>query len=102
MKKTQINILNKEFQKYEGKQIKIAGWARTIRDSKSIAFIELNDGAFKSCQVVLSKDTINNFDDIIKQLTGTAFEIIGSVVITPNAKQMYEINLKKLKLLVMN
>lgn len=98
MKKTQISVLNKDFQKYEGKPIKIAGWARTIRDSKSIAFIELNDGAFKSCQVVLSKDKINNFDDIIKQLTGTAFEIIGSVVITPNAKQLYEINAEEVEI----
>lgn len=92
MKRTQIYELNKKYKDFANKQVKIAGWARTVRDSKSIGFIELNDGTFKGCQVVLQKDKIANFEDVIKQLTGTAFEIIGTVVLTPNAKQPYEIN----------
>lgn len=96
MKRIQIYNLNNDFKKFDGKKVKVAGWARTIRDSKSIAFIELNDGAFKSCQIVLSRDTIKNYDEIIKQLTGTAFEIIGKIVLTPNTKQPYEINAEEI------
>jgi asparaginyl-tRNA synthetase len=92
MKRIPIQKLNKEYQKYGGKEVKLAGWARTIRDSKAIGFIELNDGAFKGCQIVFEKDKITNFDDIIRQLTGTAFEIIGKVILTPDAKQPFEIN----------
>jgi asparaginyl-tRNA synthetase len=98
MKRTQIYELNKNFEKYADKKIKIAGWAKTIRDSKSIAFIELNDGCFKNCQVVLLKEKLANFDEVIKQLTGTAFEITGNVVLTPNAKQSYEINAEEINI----
>ncbi len=92
MKKTSIIDLNKDYLNYDKKQVKVCGWARTIRDSKNIAFLELNDGSFKGCQIVLEKDKLQNYDEIVKQLTGSSFEIEGTVVLTPNAKQPYEIN----------
>lgn len=92
MNRTKIKTLNEKYEEYAGKRVKVCGWARTIRDSKNIAFIELNDGAFKSCQIVVENQKINNFDEIISQLTGASFEIEGTVVLTPNAKQPYEIN----------
>ena len=92
MERTSIKTLHKEYEKFGGKLVKVCGWARTIRDSKMIAFIELNDGAFKGCQIVLEKDKIKNFDEVIKLTTGSSFEIIGEVVVTPNAKQSFEIN----------
>lgn len=98
MNKTQITELNKNYEKFDGKTVKVCGWARTIRDSKSIGFIELNDGAFKSCQIIIEKEKIGNFDETVKQLTGTAFEIVGKVVLTPNAKQPYEINAQSVQI----
>ena len=92
MKKTDILTLNKNYSSFEGKTVLVCGWARTIRDSKSIAFLELNDGSFKGCQVVLEKQKLENYDEIIKQITGTAFEVVGKVVLTPNSKQPFEIN----------
>ena len=92
MKRTLIKELNQNFKEYDNKEVKVCGWARTIRDSKMIAFIELNDGAFKGCQVVLEKEKIDNFDEIVKLTTGSSFEIVGKVVLTPNAKQPFEIN----------
>ncbi len=99
MQRVEIRDLFKTYQKYGGKTITVCGWARTIRDSKNIAFIELNDGAFKSVQVVLEKEKIANFDDVIKQTTGSSFEVLGEVVLTPNAKQPFEINASKVNLL---
>ena len=95
MKRIQISQLNKDFSGFDGQIVKVCGWARTIRDSKNIAFIELNDGSFKGCQIILEKDKIENFGEVIKQLTGTSFEIEGKVVLTPNAKQPFEINADK-------
>ena len=60
MKRTQIKTLNEKFAEFGGKQVKVCGWARTIRDSKNIAFIELNDGAFKGCQIVVESGKISN------------------------------------------
>ncbi len=99
MKRAEIKEIYKNFEKLSEKEIKICGWARTIRDSKNIAFIELNDGNFKSVQVVLEKEKIENFEEIIKQTVGSAIEIFGKVVLTPNLKQPFEISAEKVKIL---
>ena len=92
MKRTTIKTLNKDYKDYADKTVKVCGWARTIRDSKNIAFIELNDGAFKGCQIVLESAKVKNYAEAISQLTGASFEVVGKVVLTPNAKQPFEIN----------
>lgn len=99
MKRIQIYELNKDYSKLANKNVKVSGWARTIRDSKSIGFIELNDGSFKGCQIVLEKEKTLNFDEAVKQLTGASFEVVGKVVLTPNAKQPYEINAESIEIL---
>ena len=91
--------LNKKFNELDNKKVKVCGWARTIRDSKAIGFIELNDGAFKSVQVVLEREKLDNYDELVKQTTGASFEVIGKVVVTPNAKQPYEINASSVSVL---
>ena len=92
MKRTEIRILNQDFEKLNGKKIKVCGWARTVRDSKNIGFIELNDGNFKSVQIVFEREKIANYDEVAKQNVGASFEVLGKVVVTPNAKQPFEIN----------
>lgn len=92
MKRIEIRDLNKTFNDYDGKSITVCGWARTVRDSKQIAFIELNDGAFKSVQIVVEKSKIKNYDEVVKQNVGASFMIEGEVIVTPEAKQPYEIN----------
>lgn len=77
---------------YTDKPICVMGWARTIRDSKSFAFIELNDGSFfKNLQIVLERDNLNNYDEIVKQNVGASFIIHGNLVLTPEAKQPFEL-----------
>ena len=92
MQRIEIRDLYKKYNDYDGKVVTICGWARTIRDSKNIAFIELNDGAFKGVQVVVERDKVSNYEDIAKQNVGTSFEIKGKLILTPNAKQPFEIN----------
>lgn len=99
MKRIEIRDLNKTFEKFGGKQITICGWARTVRDSKNIAFIELNDGAFKSVQIVVEKGKLANYEEITKQNVGASFEVLGKVVLTPNAQQPFEINADKVTVL---
>jgi len=92
MKRIEIRDLHKTFESFDGKTITVCGWARTVRDSKNIAFIELNDGAFKSVQVVVERDKVSNYDEIVKALVGSSFKIEGTVIITPNAQQPFELN----------
>ena len=99
MKRIEIRDLYKAYQAYEGKEITLCGWARTIRDSKNIAFLELNDGAFKSVQVVMEREKIKNYDDIVKENVGTSFVVAGKVVVTPNAQQPFEISAKSVEIM---
>lgn len=56
---------------YDGERVTVAGWARTIRDSKAFGFIELNDGScFKNTQVVFERAALSNYDEIAHQNVG--------------------------------
>lgn len=99
MKRIELRDLNKNYEKFKDKTITVCGWARTIRDSKNIAFIELNDGAFKSVQIVVERAKIENYDAIVKENVGSSFEIIGRVILTPEAKQPFEINADEVEIL---
>ena len=99
MKRIEIRDLYKAYQSYGGKEITLCGWARTIRDSKNIAFIELNDGAFKSVQIVVEREKVGNYDEIVKENVGTSFCVTGTVLLTPNAQQPFEINAKSVEIL---
>lgn len=99
MKRIEIRDLYKSFNQFANKEIVVCGWARTVRDSKNIAFIELNDGAFKSVQIVVERNKVENYEDVVKENVGTSFKIKGMVIVTPNAQQPFEINASKVEIL---
>ncbi|MDP2814536.1 MAG: asparagine--tRNA ligase [Erysipelotrichaceae bacterium] len=75
--------------------VQIQGWVRTNRSNNNIGFIELNDGTyFRNCQCVYP-NTLVNYADTTKYLTGTALTITGKFVLTPQNKQPYEIEVKE-------
>ena len=93
MKRVEISDLYKDISQYKEKTITVYGWARTIRDSKALGFIDLNDGScFKGVQIVFEDNNINNFGEIANQNVGTALKVTGKVVETPEAKQPFEIH----------
>ena len=48
-----IKDLYKNTSKYADKEVTLEGWVKTVRDSKTFGFIELNDGSFfKNVQIV--------------------------------------------------
>ena len=71
--------------------VSLQGWIRTNRDNGKIGFIELNDGTyFRNAQIVY-KEEIKNHDEIAKFTTGTAVSVTGKFLLTPDAKQPFEI-----------
>jgi asparaginyl-tRNA synthetase len=75
-----------------GKEITVAGWAKTIRDMKTFGFIELNDGScFRNLQVVADASILSNYKEIVSQNVGAALSVTGTVVLTPDAKQPLEL-----------
>ena len=92
MKRTKIIQIFNNPEALGGKKITVCGWARTIRDMKNFGFIELNDGsAFKSLQVVLEREKLANYDELARQNVGAAFIAKGELVLTPEAKQPFEL-----------
>ncbi len=92
MKRTEIKQLFVNMPA-DGAVVAVEGWAKTVRDSKNIGFIELNDGScFKGVQIVFEQAKIENYTEIAKSGVGTAFAVTGKVVLTPEAKQPLEIN----------
>ena len=79
-------------EKLSGQTVTVMGWARTIRDMKTFGFVELNDGScFKNLQIVLDANVLDNYKEITGQNVGAALIVIGTVVLTPEAKQPLEI-----------
>ena len=99
MKKLVIKDLYKNINEYNNKEITLEGWVRTIRDSKTFGFIELNDGSFfKNVQIVFS-DKLDNFVEIAKLSISSSIKVTGTFIITENAKQPFEIQATKIDIL---
>ena len=97
MKRELIKDLFSKIDEFDGKDVVVGGWVRTIRDSKAFGFIELNDGSsFKCLQVVLERNAVENYDDIVKQNVGCSLVVEGKVVATPENKQPLELKASKI------
>ena len=87
----ELRNLHHEFKDYEGKEVTVGGWVRSIRDSKTFGFMVLNDGTFFEPTQVVFADKLDNFEKIAKLNVGAAVVVTGEVVVTPDAKQPFEI-----------
>ena len=91
MEKLVIKELYKNTENYINKEVTLEGWVRTVRDSKTFGFIEINDGTFfKNVQIVFT-DKLSNFNEICKLTISSSIKVTGTLVKTENAKQPFEI-----------
>ena len=92
MKRIRIKQIHTNPSEFCGKQIKVCGWAKSIRDMKKFAFLTLNDGScFDDLQVVVDQSNVSNYDDITHAGTGAAFSVEGELKLTPDAPQPFEV-----------
>lgn len=98
MDKVLVRDLYKESEKFSGKEVTLSGWVRTARDSKTFGFIELNDGSyFKNVQIVY-EDKLENFAELTKLTVSSSIIVTGLFVLTPEAKQPFEIKATSVKI----
>ena len=90
MEKTTIKDLYRDSEKYIGQEVEISGWVRTVRDSKTFGFIELNDGSFLNNLQIVFTDKLSNFTDVCKVTISSTLIVKGTIVKTENAKQPFE------------
>ncbi len=98
MDKVLVQDLYKESERFSGKEVTLSGWVRTARDSKTFGFIELNDGSyFKNVQIVY-EDKLENFAELTKLTVSSSIIVTGLFVLTPEAKQPFEIKATSVKI----
>ena len=79
----------------DGTVLTVCGWAKNIRDSKNIGFIALSDGGcFKTLQVVFEAAKLENYDEVAHAGLYT-----GRLILTPQAKQPFELNADSIQIL---
>lgn len=92
MEKVTIKDLYRSTEKYIDKTVEVAGWVKTVRDSKAFGFIELNDGSFFNNLQIVFNDKLANFEEVRKLTISSSIIVNGKVVKTENAKQPFEIH----------
>jgi asparaginyl-tRNA synthetase len=92
VEKVSVSNIVREAERFSDREITVSGWVRNNRDQKSFGFIALNDGShFNSIQVVYEKDLLPNFEEVARLGVGSAVRVSGRLVLTPEARQPYEI-----------
>jgi len=95
--KTLVKSIYRETSLYADKTVIVSGWARNIRASNAFGFIELNDGTFfKNIQVVFEEQLLDNYKEIASLNIGAAITVKGTLVLTPEAKQPFEIKAEEI------
>lgn len=99
MKRTEIAQLHKNYAAMDGQTVTVAGWIKTSRDSKAVGFLSIGDGScFTPVQIVYDADKLSNFKEITKFGVGASVIVNGKVVVTPGAKQPFEIHADEITL----
>ena len=99
MKNLYVKEIYNNKKEFENQVITLEGWVRTVRDSKTFGFIELNDGSFfKNIQLVFT-DKLNNFSELCKLPISSSIRVTGKLVLTKNAKQPFEIQAENIEIL---
>ncbi len=96
MNTTLVKDLYRNIDNYCDKEVKLSGWVRTLRDSKSFGFIELNDGSFFNNVQIVFDEKLNNFEEIRKLSISSSIIVEGVVIKTENAKQPFEVKASKI------
>ena len=92
MQRTKIAQLFADVDAFGGTEITVAGWVRSVRDMKNFGFVTLNDGScFRDLQVVMSRETLENYDEIAAQNVSAALICKGTLKLTPEAQQPFEL-----------
>lgn len=95
-----IRTIYKDPARYADQEVILKGWIRNHRDQKEFGFINLNDGSFfENIQVVYERATTKDFDAVTRLSVGASIEVVGTLVLTPDRSQPFEIKALEVKLL---
>ncbi len=97
--RTRIKQLFRNTSEYSSKEVTICAWVRTNRAQAQFGFLNVNDGSFFENLQVVYEQELNNFNEISKIRVGASVEVTGTLVLTPENKQPFEIKASKVTML---
>jgi len=96
MKTTTIMSIFKDYTPFLNQNVILNWRVRSVRDSKTFGFIELNDWSYlKNIQIVF-ENNLSNFDEICKFTTGSSITVEGVLVPSQWQKQVFEVKANKI------
>lgn len=87
-----IREISKQPQSFTGKELEICGWVRSVRASKNFGFVVLSDGTYFQPLQIVYGEKLRNFSEVSKLNVGTALIVKGELILTPDAKQPFELH----------
>lgn len=101
--RTKIKLLkqsNPDQKSMVNQEVTIKGWVRTVRNQKTFAFVEVNDGSTLSNFQVLVNADFPNYEKIINQLTtGVSVAVTGTIAESPGQNQDLEMHAKEINII---
>ena len=80
--------------------VTVHGWVRNHRAQKAFGFIDVSDGTvFDTVQVVYEESQIPDYAAVQKIRIGSSIQVVGTLVLTPNMKQPFEIKAQSVTLI---
>ena len=92
-------LLTPHPQSLKGQEVTVSGWIRTVRDQKSFAFIELNDGSTLASLQIIADACLPQYAELLPRLTtGASISVSGELVKSQGQQQALELRAKQIHL----
>lgn len=83
----------------EQEKIVLKGWVKTIRVSKNVAFIALNDGSTMNNMQIVLEPEMKGYEELTKEInTGSSLKVTGKLIDSPGKGQKFEVNAKDIEI----
>ena len=98
MKHTDIREIFAHTEAYLNGTVTVCGWVRTARDSKSVSFLEINDGTcFRNLQIVVDKTRIP--EDMVRDAMAVGASVCAVGQLVASERNGCELELETLTVL---
>jgi len=78
--------------------VRVKGWLRTVRASKQVVFLNVNDGTNMGGLQVVVDESLPNIEEVRHLTTGSAVSVVGQLVESPAKGQTVELKATEVKI----
>lgn len=96
MKRTELRLIFADKEKFADKELTVCGWVKSVRTGKHISFLTVNDGSCFNNLQIIAEDSMADFAEASKLNVGAAVSVKGTLTLTPEAKQPFELHAREI------